>query len=74
MNKQRRQSIEIEITGLERIKSKLEDILAEEEYTFENMPENLQGSLRGEKSEESIDILTEAIDSLDSIIDSLKEI
>ena len=55
-------------TGLEEIKNELEDILYEEEDYFDNMPENLQGSIRGEAAEEAIDYLTEAIDSLEVAI------
>ena len=55
-------------TRLEEIKNELENILYEEEDYFDNMPENLQGSIRGEDAEEAIDYLTDAIDSLDCAI------
>jgi hypothetical protein len=74
MNKERRKSIRNNISGLENIKSKLEDILSDEEFYFDNMPENLQGSLRGEESENAIDVLSEIIDELDEIVNSLLEI
>ena len=74
MNKQRRKQIKDNIDSLETIKSKLEGILSDEENYFENMPENLQGSMRGEESEEAIDILNEIIDTLGECIDSLSEI
>lgn len=74
MNKQRRKDIGAQISNLENIKSNLESILSDEECYFDNMPENLQGSIRGEDSENAIDILSEAIDSLDEIINSLQEI
>ena len=74
MNKDRRKSISDNIKLLENIKSKLEDILSDEEMYFDNMPENLQGSIRGEVSENAIDALNEAIENLDSVIDSLNEI
>ena len=74
MNKDRRKSISDNINLLENIKSKLEDILSDEEMYFDNMPENLQGSIRGEVSENAIDALNEAIENLDSVIDSLNEI
>lgn len=74
MNKQRRQTIMENLKLIENIKDNLENILSDEEYYFDNMPENLQGSMRGEASEEAIDILTDAIDSLDDIINSLQEI
>ena len=74
MNKQRRKSIKDNISILENIKSRLENILSDEECYFDNMPENLQGSLRGEESEEAIDLLAEAIDNLSECINNLEEI
>lgn len=74
MNKQRRKSIMDVIKNIESIKSDLESILFDEQDYFDNMPENLQGSIRGEQSEEAIDTLDEAISSLDEAINSLQEI
>ena len=74
MNKQRRKSISENISLLENIKSNIEDILSDEEFAFDNMPENLQGSLRGEESETAIDLLSSAIDDLENAINSLIEI
>ena len=74
MNKQRRSLISKNINMLENIKESLEDILSDEELCFDNMPENLQSSLRGEQSENAIDLLGEAIDELSNVIDSLLEI
>ena len=74
MNKNRRKEININIESLGVIKSNLESILSDEEDYFDNMPENLQGSIRGEDSENAIDLLSEAIDSIEEIIDNLSEI
>lgn len=74
MNKQRRNDISKCITDLEIARSNLEIILSEEEDAFENMPESLRSSFRGETAEEAIDVLNEAIDNLDDIINSLTEI
>ena len=49
--------------------SMLEDIKNDEEDAFFNMPENLQGSMRGMESEEAIDSLEEAIEYLEDLID-----
>lgn len=38
------------------------------------MPENLQCSIRGEESEESIDYMNDAIDALDNAVEQLEEI
>ena len=56
------------------MEDKLRSVLSEEETAFENIPENLQCSIRGEESEESIDYMNEAIDSLENAIEQLREI
>lgn len=74
MNKQRRGEIEraIDLMG------KAVDILAacqsvEEDY-FEAMPANLQESLRGEQSQEAIDVLSEKLGEIEGIMDELYHI
>ena len=74
MNKERRMKILNIIKEIEMVKDKLQDVLNEEESVFDNMPENLQCSMRGEESEESIDYMNEAVDALDSAIEQLEEI
>lgn len=71
MNKERRKQIEIVIKQIELAKDKLQNVLNEEEYTFDNMPENLQGSIRGEESQEAIDTMNEAIESIDEVTEVL---
>lgn len=53
---------------------KLSSILNEEQDTFDNMPENLQGSYRGMCSEDAIDSMEEASDKLDEVLELLREI
>lgn len=83
MNKSRRKRIASVIDTLENIteydliepaKSEIEDILFEEEDAYDNMPENLQYSMRGEESSDAIDSLQEAVDSLEEAIDTLNEL
>ncbi len=74
MNKKRREQIYAVISQLKINEDRLRLILAEEENAFDSMPENLQSSLRGEESEEAIDILTDAVDDLSKIIDELYDI
>lgn len=81
MNKIRRKKITItimtlknyivfkEYDSIESIKDEIEDILWEEEDSYDNMPENLQYSIRGEESNEAIDNLEDAIDFLEEVID-----
>ena len=53
--------------------SMLEDIKWEEEDYFDNMPENLQGSMRGCESEEAIDNMDQALDALNEAIETEDE-
>jgi flagellar biosynthesis chaperone FliJ len=74
MNKERRNKIIKIISEIEQVKDKLQAVLDEEESVFDNMPENLQCSMRGEESEESISYMDEAIEALDNAIEQLEEI
>ncbi len=85
MNKARRKSIEkvsrsleslsepISTEYLEILRSDLEDILWDEEFAFENMPENLQDSERGQMSQEAQSNLEEAISLIDDFITDIQE-
>lgn len=87
MNKSRRKRIAVVIRDLEKttkhnfidsyidfIKDEIEDILWEENDAYDNMPENLQYSIRGEESSEAIDNLQEAVDLLEEVIDIINDI
>ena len=83
MNKARRKRIAsvihtlgniIDYDLIESAKDELEDILWEEQDAYDNMPENLQYSIRGEESSDAIDSLQEAIDALEEAIDTLNEL
>lgn len=74
MNEKRRKRIRAAIKllngsnpDLEDIKDELEDLLAEEEESMENMPESLQDTDRYMTMEESCGYLQDAIDELDGI-------
>lgn len=71
MNKQRREKIKELRTEIESCKNRLQTILDEEQDYFDNMPENLQGSMRGSDSEDAIDTMESCIDELDEIIKEL---
>jgi flagellar biosynthesis chaperone FliJ len=74
MNKNRRQQLRKWLEDIEAIKNELENICSDEEEYFENMPENLQNSIRGTDSEEAIERMNEAVDSLDEAISAVEEI
>lgn len=71
MNKQRRKEITNIISELEIIKSRLYEVLNDEQISFDNMPENLQYSMRGEESQEAIENMDAAVNSLDEAIENL---
>ena len=74
MNKQRRKRIQEIKKKLIVIKDELNSVLDEEQMVFDNMPENLQCSIKGNESEDAIDILEECSEDLEKIIDRLIEI
>ncbi len=74
MNKQRKQKIRDVRKEIESCKESLQKILDEEQDYFDNMPENLQGSMRGSDSEDAIDVMESCIDDLENIIKKLMEI
>lgn len=87
MNKSRRKRIAVAIRDLKKttkhnfidnyidfIKDEIEDILWEENDAYDNMPESLQYSVRGEESSEAIDNLQEAVDLLEEAINLINDI
>ena len=74
MNAQGRKEIAKYIASLNESKNKLESMKDDEEMKYDNMPEGLQESERGDQMQEAIDALDNACTSLDEAIDSLNEI
>ena len=74
MNKAREKELRNLITKIEYCKKELEKIKSDEEYAFDNMPENLQGSFRGEESERIIDELEEILEDYENLIDNLNDV
>ena len=63
--KERISSIMDELTG--DIKDQLQSILDEEQGYYDNMPESIQNGERGERTQQVIDSLDEAISDLESL-------
>ena len=74
MNKDRRTKIAKIISEIESVKEILQNVLSDEQYCFDNMPENLQSSMRAEESEEAIDCMENAIEMLESAVEELENI
>lgn len=72
MNRIRRKNLKEVILELEELKAILEDLTEEEKEYRDNIPENLQGSERYEKTEEACDNLEEAISYLEEAINNIE--
>lgn len=73
MNNQRRKELDTVINILNDAKSKLESIIDDEQCAFDNLPEGLQCSERGEQMESAIDNMNDALDNIDEVISCIEE-
>ena len=71
MNAERRKRITELVTLLEGLKTDIEAVQQEEQDYYDNMPENLQGSEKGQAAEAAADNLDEAAQAIESAIDYL---
>ena len=74
MNKNRKQVIKTYTNILRDVLQKLDNVLDEERDYYDNMPENLQSSLRADASQDAIDELEEAIADIGDAIEHLENI
>lgn len=74
MNKNRRKEIESIIEELESLGSRIEAVKEEEDDAFNNIPESLQYSEKGELMEQNVEDLDEAFNSLSDVVEELQEI
>lgn len=73
MNKERRSRIEEAALLLDQAREIVNEVKGKEEEAFENMPESLKGSERGERMEEICETLDSVLDSIDEAASSLDE-
>lgn len=73
MNNTRRKAITKLMVQIEELRSDLECLLDEEQEAFDNMPEGLQYSERGERMEEIISYIEDAVGSLEEVNENLEE-
>lgn len=74
MNKARRTQLKEIIERLESIKGDIFDIANEEESAFDNLPESLQESSRGEAMQEAFDDLNNITFDIDDVIDRIENV
>ena len=73
MNKQQRKTIDGWIESLEEIKFGIEVMQEEENDKYENLPEGIQDSERGESMYEAAENLEMAASSIDEVLEYLTE-
>ena len=71
MNKQRRDELTNALVALEAARGTVEQVLSEEQDSFDNLPEALQQAPNGEQIQEAISSLEEVINHIDEAISSL---
>lgn len=74
MNAKQRKELQGYADSLDEIKCAIEEMRDDEECKFDNMPESLQESERGDVMQAAIDNLESAASSLEEAIDYLNEI
>ena len=74
MNKKRLQKLVEAVAKIQSAYDTLETIRDEEQEAFDNMPESLQYSERGELTEQNADDLDSAVSDLSMVLDTLNEI
>lgn len=74
MNKQRRKELEEAVRLLEEAYSTIEIIMEQEQEAFDNMPEGLQESERGEQMQENIDNLDSCLSDLENVKEQVEEV
>lgn len=72
MNKMNRKQLSALISRIETIHEELDEIKDCEEEKFDNMPENLQESDRGETLSEIIDFLDAAAEDLNDAVEQIQ--
>lgn len=73
MNKVRRNQIDNAIQLAYKLQEEIENIQQDEQEAYDNLPESLQYSERGETMEQAIDNLDSALSSIEELIDYLTE-
>ena len=73
MNAERRKKLNKVVEELEALKAVIEFIREEEEEAYDNMPEGLQGSEKGEAMENAIGSLEQAESGIEEATESISE-
>ena len=73
MNKARREQIQNVIDALLDIKDSIDNICSDEQEYYDNMPDGIRDSERGEQAQSAISALESAGEAIDDVIPGLEE-
>ena len=73
MNKARRARLATILETSEELSAALQEVTEAEEAAYENLPESIQGSDRGERASGTIAILNEALELFEQAKDCIQE-
>ena len=74
MNKTRRKKLESILSDLETVRDEIENVKDDEQEAFDNLPESIQYSEKGEQMEMNVSDLEELYESIDTAIYDLNEL
>lgn len=74
MNNQRRKRLSALLAKVEEAWTELDDVIDLEQEVQDNTPDNLKSSDRAAEAQEVLDTMTNALESLETAIDHLREI
>ena len=74
MNKARRAALNNLNVRLQYMIEELEEIYNEEEYYYENIPENLKNSERANESEQVISLMQDVVTQIEEVVGNIEEI
>ena len=74
MNKTRRAALDVIVSRIEDVRSDLDALKDEEQDYYDNMPESLQGSEKGEQAEETVSTLEDVSNNLGDVIDQISNV
>lgn len=72
MNKARRKSLDEIYDQLAELACRLEELRDEEQFYYDNMPEGIQASLKGETAEEAVSSMEEALEAIENARESIE--
>lgn len=74
MNNERRKWLSNIVTKLHELKDEVDEVMGEEQDAFDNLPESIQMSEKGDLMEENINDLQTAMDSVDEATQTIDEV